>query len=381
MASEPRFDRVFARFGAGLFTLGFRMKRVVDIGVLLSRSGMYTALACASRAGVLRGVEEVNVDPNLDVAFRVIERDPEGRADRYAPLCREILKGSNARHIFGCTTSASRKEVIPELERFDGVLWYAVPYEGFEASERVAYMHSCPNQHLLPLLDWALPNLGKRSYLVGSNYIWGWELAQIARERVSAAGGQVLGDRYLAIGDTEPDHIIQDIQALKPDFILNSLVGESSYAFMAKLAQAAQNSSFSRPTVISCNFTECEIETAGAAAEGLVSAGPWFEPEGARGGSFYEMARESVHELARLLHGRPGAEALPLSDLLRSATEAGESPRLDPTHLHARQPAIIARLEGGRFREIKRLAVMRADPYLTSRSRPTQAGAILKVVS
>src|SRR5690606_29371430 len=101
LASEPRFDRVFARFGAGLFTLGFRMKRVVDIGVLLSRSGMYTALACASRAGVLRGVEEVNVDPNLDVAFRVIERDPEGRADRYAPLCREILKGSNARHIFG----------------------------------------------------------------------------------------------------------------------------------------------------------------------------------------------------------------------------------------------------------------------------------------
>jgi len=343
---------------------------------------MYAALAQASRLGVLQGVEEVNADPQLDVSFRVIERDPEGRLDRYAPLCREILRSAEARHIFGCVTSASRKEVIPELERFDGVLWYPVPYEGFEASERVAYMHACPNQHLLPLLDWALPNLGKRAYLVGSNYIWGWEMAQIARERVAAAAGQVLGDRYLALGDTELDHIIQEIRSLKPDFILNSLVGDSSYAFLARLAELKQEAAFADGlTVLSCNFTECEIEAAGTAAEGLVSAGPWFEPDGGAGGSFHEMARQSVHELARLLHGRPGAEALPLSELLHSAIRSGHTPRLDPAHLHARQPAIIARLENGRFHEIKRLPALRADPYLTRRAQNPKGGAMLKVVS
>ncbi|KJS11716.1 MAG: N-acetylmuramoyl-L-alanine amidase AmiC [Hoeflea sp. BRH_c9] len=358
------------------------MKRVVDIGVLLSRSGMYAALSRASRDGVFRGVEEVNADPNIDVSFRVTERDPDGRLDRYAPLCREILRGSQARHIFGCITSASRKEVIPELERFDGILWYPVPYEGFEASERVAYMHSCPNQHLLPLLDWALPTLGTRAYLVGSNYIWGWEMAQIARERVAAAGGQVLGDRYLPIGDTELDHIISDIRALKPDFILNSLVGDSSYAFLARLAQLKQEAEFADSlTVLSCNFTECEIEAAGEAAEGLVSAGPWFQPDGGVDGSFHEMARQSVHELALLLQGRPGAEELPLAELLHMALRSGRSTRLDPVHLHARQPAIIARLENGRFNEIKRLPAMRADPYLTQRSQPAQTGCRLKVVS
>lgn len=343
---------------------------------------MYAALSRATRDGVLRGVEEVNSDPELDVCFRVTERDPEGRLDRYAPQCREILRSSAARHIFGCITSASRKEVIPELERFDGVLWYPVPYEGFEASERVAYMHSCPNQHLLPLLDWALPTLGTRAYLVGSNYIWGWEMAQIAREKIAAAGGQVLGDRYLPIGDTELDHIINDIRALKPDFILNSLVGDSSYAFLARLAQLKQEAEFADGlTVLSCNFTECEIEAAGYAAEGLVSAGPWFEPGGGIGGSFHEMARQAVHELALLLQGRPGAEELPLAELLHTAIRSGRPTRLDPVHLHARQPAIIARLENGRFREIKRLPAMRADPYLTHRSQPAQTGSRLKVVS
>lgn len=357
------------------------MKRVVDIGLLLSGSGMYAALARASRAGVLRGVDEVNADPRLDVSFRVVERDPEGRLDRYSPLCREILRGSEARHIFGCITSASRKEVIPELERFDGVLWYPVPYEGFEASEHVAYMHACPNQHLLPLLEWVLPSLGKRAYLVGSNYIWGWEMARIARERVMAAAGEVLGDRYLPVGDTDLDHIIQEIRVLKPDFILNSLVGDSSYAFLARLAELKQEAGFDKgPTVLSCNFTECEITSAGDAAEGLVSAGPWFEPNGGSGGSFHEMARQSVHELAGLLHGRPRAELLPLSELLRSAISSGHKPRLDPEHHHARQPAIIARLENGRFREIKRLPALRADPYLTARSHSFQDGPWLKVV-
>jgi len=357
------------------------MKRTVDIGVLLSRSGMYAALSRASRDGVFRGVEEVNGDPRLDVSFRVTERDPEGRLDRYAPLCREILRGSGARHIFGCITSASRKEVIPELERFDGILWYPVPYEGFEASERVAYMHACPNQHLLPLLDWALPTLGTRAYLVGSNYIWGWEMAQIAREKIAAAGGQILGDRYLPIGDTELDHIIHDIRTLKPSFILNSLVGDSSYAFLARLTELKQETEFAHDvTVLSCNFTECEIDAAGEAAEGLVSAGPWFEPGGGTGGSFHEMARQSVYELALLLHGRPGAEELPLAELLHTALRSGRPTRLDPVHLHARQPAIIARLESGRFNEIKRLPETRADPYLTQRSQPVHTGSRLKVV-
>lgn len=358
------------------------MKRFVDIGVLLSRSGMYAALSRASRDGVLRGVEEVNANPNIDVSFRVTERDPDGRLDRYAPLCREILRGSQARHIFGCITSASRKEVIPELERFDGVLWYPVPYEGFEASERVAYMHSCPNQHLLPLLDWALPALGTRTYLVGSNYIWGWEMAQIAREKIAAAGGQVLGDRYLPLGETELDHIISDIRTLKPCFILNSLVGDSAYAFLERLALLKQEPGMGDGlTVLSCNFTECEIDAAGDAADGLISAGPWFEPDGRFGGSFQEMARQSVHELAFLLQGRPGAEELPLAELLHSALREGRKTRLDPVHLHARQPTIIARLENRRFHEIKKLPETRADPYLTQRSHPAKTGSRLQVVS
>lgn len=83
------------------------------------------------------------------------------------------MHNTGARHIIGTVTSSSRKEVIPVLEKHGGTLWYALPYEGFEASDHVVYTHACPNQ-LLPLLDWALPTYGARAYLTGSNYMQGW---------------------------------------------------------------------------------------------------------------------------------------------------------------------------------------------------------------
>ncbi len=357
------------------------MKRTLNIGLLHSASGPYAALGMAARSGVLRGVADVNADPSLDVAFGVVERDPEGRLDRYAPLCRDMLKNAGVRHVFGCLTSSSRKEVIPELERLDGVLWYSAPYEGFEASEQVAYTHSCPNQHLLPLLDWAMPTFGKRAALVGSNYIWGWEIAQIARERIGAAGGEILSDRYLAVGDTELDHLIAEIRALRPDFIVNSLIGESSYTFMARLA--ALRPELGGPEavpVLSCNFTEAEIGVAGPAAEGLYSAGPYFEAAGGLG-SFAEMSRLAVHELARLLNGTADGEMLPLAALLALATRQGRPSRLDPGNQHARQPVVIAELQGGRFREILRFPEIAADPYLSRRDRAALPRPVLRVVT
>ena len=365
------------------------MRRDVAIGILHSASGPYTALAMVARAGILRGVAEVNADPSRDLSFTVHDRDPEGRLDRYAPLCRDLLQEKGLRHIFGCITSSSRKEVIPELERHDGVLWYSAPYEGFEASAQVAYMHSCPNQHLLPLLDWAMPRFGRRVCLVGSNYIWGWEIAQIARERILACGGQILSDRYLPIGDTALDHIIAEMRALRPDFIVNSLIGQSSYTFLARLAElrsgpgaeiaAAKGSAPALP-VLSCNFTEGEIADAGPAAEGLIAAGPHFETAADGLGSIGEMSRLAVLELADLLQGKPGAEDLPMAELLAQAARQGHRSRLDGENQHARQPVVVAELRDGRFHEILRLPERAADPYWTRREAPVPARPVLRVV-
>ncbi|MFB9223938.1 transporter substrate-binding protein [Paracoccus cavernae] len=346
------------------------MKRIIEIGVLLSRSGTYEPMSRATLAGVLRGIDEVSADMRYGVDFAPVVRDPAGDLANYSPMCQELLGQQNIRHIFGCVTSASRKEVIPALERHGGVLWYPLPYEGFEASEHIAYMHACPNQHVVPLLEWAAATLGPNAYLVGSNYIWGWEIARIARERILASGGRIMGDRYQVLNDTSMPHILDEIARLKPDFILNSLVGESAYHFFAELAKLrAASGGAVNPAVLSCNFTEAELSKTGSTAEGLISVGPWFAPAPAPlGNSFAEMARRSVHELAQLLTIVPDGEHLPLSALVNTAAKRGYVSLLAGDTLHAKLPVVIARLEGQQFMEIKRLSPRAADPYL-SRSR------------
>ena len=190
----------------GLLHFGVRLKRNIPVGIVYSQSGSYARISEACRTGALNAIARINADPDRKISLIPYARDPAGNVDLYAPMCDDILRNTPARHIIGCVTSSSRKEVIPTLEKLGGTLWYSVPYEGFEASDHVVYLHSCPNQHLLPLLNWAMPTFGRRGYLTGSNYIWGWEMNRLARETIVAAGGAVLGDAHDVDTQVTADH-------------------------------------------------------------------------------------------------------------------------------------------------------------------------------
>lgn len=118
------------------------MKRTVKIGILQSRSGGYPDMARSSLKGAYAAIGQVNADPDMAVRLLPVERDPQGKTELYAPLCQDILTASRARHVLGCVTSWSRKDVLPVLGRAGATLWYALPYEGFEASDHVVYMHA-----------------------------------------------------------------------------------------------------------------------------------------------------------------------------------------------------------------------------------------------
>lgn len=358
------------------------MKRRVEIGLLLSRTGSYSLLSEACRDGALAAIAAVNADAGSDITLVPVERDPGGNIDLYGPYCEEILRDSSARHVVGCITSWSRKEVIPTLERAGGTLWYPAPYEGFEASDHVVYMHACPNQHLLPLLDWVLPRQGSRAYLTGSNYIWGWEINRLARETVTAAGGVVLGERYLPIGSLDIGRMIEEIRATRPDFILNSLIGPSQYRFLQAYHALGQDDPHFRPAtcpVLSCNLTECELDAIGAAAEGLIAAGPYFRGAGstAFGSSFEAAAHEAVREYARLLAHRPGSERESLAGLLAGPAARGGA--IDPQTHHRTLPVLIAEVRGGRFEVLERRPEVKGDPYLSR--MPARGRPGLRVVS
>ncbi|MBL1421604.1 MAG: transporter substrate-binding domain-containing protein [Alphaproteobacteria bacterium] len=257
------------------------MRKEIPLGLLYSVTGTYGAIGRDLLDGALMAIDEINEDESNSISFKTIIGDPGGNIDEYHRMCEDMLRRDKCKQIMGTITSIGRKEVTPIIEKYDALLWYTSPYEGFEVCENIIYTGAAPNQHILPLFEHMFTHFGKNTYLVGSNYVWGWEVNRIARELIAAVDGEVQGEKYLPLDDVDVERIIDEIERKKPDFILNNLVGNSSYAFIrAYYELGKRNSDFLAKTrpIVSCDLTECDLKHIGAeAADGHLSTAVYFE--------------------------------------------------------------------------------------------------------
>lgn len=378
----------------------------IPVGVLFSASGPYAAIGREGLAGTLAAIAEINTSRQYGITLEAHIRDPHGATENYAPLAADLVAKSGVRHILGCTTSWSRKEVIPVLEKASTVLWYSCPYEGFEANENVVYLGACPNQHVLPLLGYIMPRFGSDGFLVGSNYIWGWETNRIARDAIEASGGTVVGERYLPLGDTDIVRIIEEIRLKRPAFILNTLIGPSSYAFLEAyhaLQQIDQAFAQERRPVLSCNLAEIELADLGGTADGQYVIAPYFQalpsaenrqflatircfaPEATPISAFFVQAFTAVHLLASGMAAAGSDEGRAVIDAASSKVHAGPCGpiEIDRTNNHAVLTPRIARATTGRFEIVSDTGVpIRPDPYLvrTTSSLSLNTAPYLRVV-
>lgn len=359
------------------------MQLTLPIGVLYSTSGTYQRISNHARNGALRAIDDINESAGR---LRLVARefDPRGQLDAYHQGIESLLS-RDVRHIVGTTTSASRKDIVPDLERAGALLWYASPYEGFECSENVVYLGGSPNQNLVPLLTYVLRLVGKRGVLIGSNYVWGWESNRIARELIGAADGEVVGEKYFHFGDGDFADIIELILSSDSDFVLNNLVGESSYYFLEQLNTACARSGRCLP-VLSCNFTECELPAVPELSHiRLLSSGPWFDVPGNAFSasqrmrasntplfsSCYVCAYTAVTLMARAFEATGGDDPDSVLAWLKDHPQQTPMGRmaLQSHNNHLDLPNCIAEARRGRFDIVYReSAAIIADPYLTRTS-------------
>jgi branched-chain amino acid transport system substrate-binding protein len=245
------------------------MNNRLPIGILFSTHGPYATVGKAMHDGAVLALEEINGSQRFPFQIEPIFHDPAGEPSAYGVYANDLLRNKGVKHVIGCYTSSSRKEIIPLFEKHDALLWYPSHYEGFETNQNVIYTGAVQNQHILPLLDYALENIAKDIYFVGSNYIWAWENGRIVRELAGYKGGKVVAERYLKVGDVDVDMIIDEIKKKRPAFIVNMLIGESSYAFYRAFAKARSETNELRSSIIgSCTLCEPELFRIGAGACG-----------------------------------------------------------------------------------------------------------------
>jgi len=228
------------------------------VGILHSLSGTMAWTEAPVVDATLLALEEIN-DRGGVLGQEVLPVVVDGQSDEavFARHAEKLIAAEDVCTIFGCWTSASRKSVLPIVEKNDHLLVYPTQYEGMEQCPNIFYTGAAPNQQIVPAVQWAYGFLRKkRFFLVGWNSVYSRAVNAIIRDEVEGLGGEIVGEEYVLPDSTEVTRVVRTIAKSKPDVIFNSLVGDTNL-FYTRLLRASGITPAKVPTVY---FSIGEIE-------------------------------------------------------------------------------------------------------------------------
>jgi urea transport system substrate-binding protein len=161
----------------------------IKVGILHSLSGTMTASERPLQELLVMLIEQLNTAGGLlGRPVEAVIMDPRSDAKAYATQARALIAEHQVAVIFGCWTSASRKEVLPVVEKLEGLLFYPSQYEGEEESPNIFYTGATPQQQALPAVDYLLRQGRKRFFLLGTDTVYPRTTNAILKSYLGAQG-------------------------------------------------------------------------------------------------------------------------------------------------------------------------------------------------
>ncbi len=238
---------------------------VVKVGILHSFTGPMAHSEIPVSDAEQMAIDEINEAGGvLGRKIEVVQRDGESDPQRFGVQARRLLTEDKVATIFGCWTSAARKEVrtVVEDDEIFGLLWYPLQYEGLEASPNIMYVGAAPNQQVIPAVEYCFERFGHRMFLLGSDYVFPRTANSIIKAQLAFLDGECVGECYVDMECANFSDVIDLIKEAKPDVILNSLNGDSNKAFFTQLSEAGIRAE--DMPVMSFSIAEEEVNFIGA---------------------------------------------------------------------------------------------------------------------
>ncbi|AKE92333.1 ABC transporter substrate-binding protein [Rhodococcus aetherivorans] len=199
--------------------------------MLYSLSGAQAEMERSILDGALVAVHEINAGGGIlgeEMTFAIYDDRSEVALTVRGidHLCRD----ESVDVVVGGYTSASRVAMRPAIHANRSLLMYPTYFEGEETDPRVFYCGAAPNQYITDYLGWIASTLGRRIYIVGSDYIYPRVLGDAIRKLGAYHDVDTVGDWYAPLGETDFAAVLDDIGRKRPSVIVCNLVGRDSTA-------------------------------------------------------------------------------------------------------------------------------------------------------
>src|SRR5712664_2523709 len=238
---------VAVAFG-GLASSGvLAQQKTMKVGVLHSLSGTMAISETVLKDTALMTFDEINAKGGvMGYKIEAVVVDPASNWPLFAEKARQLLTQDKVAAVFGCWTSVSRKSVLPVFEELNGLLFYAVQYEGEELSKNVFYTGAAPNQTAIPAVEYLMSKEGggaKRWVLLGTDYVYPRTTNKILRAFLKAKGipEKDIDETYTPFGHSDYQTIVARIKAFGAGghtAVVSTINGDSNVPFYKELGNA-----------------------------------------------------------------------------------------------------------------------------------------------
>jgi len=149
----------------------------------------------------------------------------------------DIVASEDADLVMGSHISAVRVALRKVVAGHIPYLYTPV-YEGGERTPGVMAIGETPGAQWRPAIEW-LANTRQASnwYLIGSDYVWPWLSHKAIKKYIADAGGRVVGEEFVPIGEHNHSSQLERIRTARPDVVLITLIGADSVVFNRAFAE------------------------------------------------------------------------------------------------------------------------------------------------
>src|SRR5215471_5075048 len=247
---------------------------VIKVGAIVQLSGPAAFLGPSEEAAYRMAIMEINKKGGLlGRQLELVIADDATDAATANTDAKRLINDDGVAALFASSTSASREAILPVVKRNAKTLFfYDAIYEGHACDRQMWVMGEVPETQISPIVPYLQETMGGNTwYFVGNDYNWPHDTAKIADKAIPAAGGKLVGEKFVPIGTTDFSSILQDIASTKPRFVLLILLPSDAVAFMKQFHNQGLEKSV-QP--IATLVEQSAIAAMGPAANGLlISAG------------------------------------------------------------------------------------------------------------
>lgn len=300
----------------------------IKIGAIVQLSGAAAFLGPSEEAAYRMAVTEINKKGGvLGRSLNLIIADDATDAATANTDAKRLINDDGVAALFASSTSASREAILPVVKRNAKTLFfYDAIYEGHACDRQMWVMGEVPETQISPIVPYLQETMGGNTwYFVGNDYNWPHDTAKIADKAIPAAGGKLVGEKFVPIGTTDFSSILQDIAGTKPRFVLLILLPSDAVAFMKQFHNQGLEKSV-QP--IATLVEQSAIAAMGPAANGLLIPAGYFPDTTSASKEFEQRYHETLGANAPLQNfiAINGYDALHLWAL---AVEKGKSLELE----------------------------------------------------